>query len=102
VVFYKPGARSALDEVLIANSDEVGATAVFDPHLDGQKLAFNWDGERFTDEETGTTWNLLGEGRDGSLAGRQLEPIVHANHFWFAWAAFKPDTLIYQGDGSAG
>jgi len=28
-----------------------------------------------------------------------LTKIVHADHFWFAWAAFKPDTLIYQGAG---
>ncbi|HIM63847.1 MAG TPA: DUF3179 domain-containing protein [Dehalococcoidia bacterium] len=31
--------------------------------------------------------------------GERLTKIVHADHFWFAWAAFKPDTLIYQGAG---
>jgi hypothetical protein len=27
-------------------------------------------------------------------SGTQLDPVVHAAHFWFAWAAFKPDTEI--------
>ena len=97
VVFFKPGARSALDDILIEDSKQVGATAVFDRHLEGRELTFSWDGERFADKDTGTTWNLLGQGIDGPLVDRQLKPIVHANHFWFAWAAFKPDTLIYQG-----
>ena len=21
--------------------------------------------------------------------------ILHADHFWFSWAAFKPDTRVY-------
>jgi len=41
----------------------------------------------------------LGRAIEGPSAGQQLTPIVHANHLWFAWAAFKPDTLIYQGAG---
>jgi hypothetical protein len=102
VVFSQPGTRSALDEVLIEDSADVGATAVFDPHLEGRKLTFSWNEGRFTDNETGTTWSLLGKGLYGPLAGQRLQPIVHANHFWFAWAAFKPDTQIYQGVGDNG
>ncbi|MFQ5935910.1 MAG: DUF3179 domain-containing (seleno)protein, partial [Acidiferrobacterales bacterium] len=49
--------------------------------------------------QTGSTWNILGEAVDGPLTGKKLTPIVHANHFWFAWAAFKPDTEIYKGAG---
>ena len=35
-----------------------------------------------------------GVATDGELEGRRLEPVVHANHFWFAWAVFQPDTEI--------
>ena len=70
---------------------------MFDPLLEGRKLTFRADGDQFLDNETGSTWSILGEAIDGSLAGKRLTPIVHANHFWFAWAAFRPDTLIYQG-----
>ena len=80
---------------LIAEGEDVGATGVFDPTLEGRKLTFQKDGEQITDVETGTTWNVLGQAIDGELAGQSLQPIVHGNHFWFSWAAFKPDTLIY-------
>ena len=49
------------------------------------------------DSETGSMWSVLGKAVDGPLTGTQLDRIVHQDHFWFAWAAFKPDTLIYAG-----
>ena len=97
VIFFKPGTRSALDQLLIGDSREVGATGIFDPELEGQKLTFRADGDKFVDVETGSTWSLLGKAIEGPSAGKQLTPVVHANHLWFAWAAFKPDTRIYQG-----
>ena len=95
VVFHLPGTSSALGAILIAEAEDVGATNVFDRYLNDQKLTFTRQDGRFIDAETGTTWNIIGQGLAGPLAGEQLNPIIHANHFWFAWAAFKPDTLIY-------
>ncbi|MDP7105413.1 MAG: DUF3179 domain-containing (seleno)protein, partial [SAR202 cluster bacterium] len=77
---------SALDKSSIADSRDVGATGVFDTHVDGKKLAFRVEGDRFVDEETGSTWNILGQAVDGPLKGQQLTPIVHTNVFWFAIA----------------
>ena len=96
-VFFKPGTRSALDNGLIERSREVGATGIFDTSIDGRALTFRADGDRFVDNETGSFWNILGEAVEGPLTGKNLTPIVHANHFWFAWGAFKPDTKIYEG-----
>ena len=98
-VFFQPGARSALDGSSIADSKEVGATGVFDRDFEGQRLTFQSDGAGFTDAETGSRWNILGQATAGPLAGGQLTPIVHANHFWFAWAAFRPDTEVVAGGG---
>jgi hypothetical protein len=97
VVFFKPGTRSALDGQLIGDSREVGATGVFKTMLKGQTLTFRADGEKFVDEETGSVWSILGEAIEGPMKGERLTPIVHANHFWFSWGAFRPDTKIYQG-----
>ncbi len=97
-VFFKPGTVSALDRSSIKESRDVGATGVFDPSVDRQKLSFRTDGEDIVDNETGSVWNILGEAVEGPLTGKTLAPIVHANHFWFAWGAFKPDTKIYQGE----
>jgi hypothetical protein len=96
VVFHTSGTSSALGAGTIAAAEDVGATGVFDPVLGDQKLTFQRDGEAIVDAETGSTWNILGQAIDGPLAGEQLEPIVHADHFWFSWAAFKPDTIIYS------
>lgn len=98
-VFFQPGARSALDGPSIAASKAVGATGVFERDFEGQRLTFQSDGTGFTDAETGSRWNILGQATDGPLAGGQLTPIVHANHFWFAWAAFRPDTEVVADGG---
>ena len=33
---------------------------------------------------------------DGELKGTHLDPVQHGNHFWFAWAVFRPDTKVIQ------
>jgi hypothetical protein len=96
VVFFTPGTASALGAQVVADAEDVGATGVFDPNLDGQKLTFRADGNTIVDEETGSTWNILGQAVEGPLAGEELDEIVHGDHFWFSWAAFKPDTIIFQ------
>jgi hypothetical protein len=96
VVFFQPGTTSALDAASIAASRDVGATGVYQPDIDGRPLTFTWQDDAFVDAETGSRWTLLGEAVDGPLAGKQLTPIVHGTHFWFAWAAFKPETRIYN------
>lgn len=94
VVWAKSGMASALDRASIADGADVGATAVFAPEVDGRRLTFRPDGEHFVDEQTGSTWNLLGEAVDGPLEGTELEPVEHLDTFWFAWASFQPDTTI--------
>jgi hypothetical protein len=98
VLFHTIGTSSALDTSAIAEGTDVGATGVFDANLGGQKLTFGREGDKVVDEETGSTWNVLGQAVDGPLAGERLVPVVHGDQFWFAWAAFKPDTVIYGSD----
>jgi hypothetical protein len=95
-VFWVPGTASALDAGSVAGGRDVGAANVFERELDGQSLTFSFTEGRITDQETGSTWNVLGQATDGPLAGQALSPVVAINHFWFSWAAFRPDTRIYQ------
>ena len=97
VVFFKSGTTSALGSALIVNSEDIGATGVFDPRVDGRELTFSLNGDRIVDNETGSEWNVLGQAISGELQGSRLNEVLHGDHFWFAWAAFKPDTVIYQG-----
>ena len=99
VVLFDPDTRSAFLDRSTGDFKAVGSSGVFDPRLDGQKLTFKLDGDRFVDDQTGSVWNILGEAIEGPLAGKKLGTILHGDHFWFAFGAFRPDTLIYQGEG---
>lgn len=100
VVFWVPGTASALDGPSIDDSADIGSTGVFRPVADGRALTFKRDGSTedapIVDNETGSTWSVTGLAIDGSLAGSQLDPVAHGDHFWFAWAAFSPQTTIWE------
>ncbi len=95
VVFHAGDTADALDAGAIAISNAIGSAIAHDPVLDGQTLTFAAnDDETFTDDQTGSTWNVLGRAVDGELAGQQLAPVEHRNEFWFAWQAFfGPESL---------
>lgn len=95
VVMHQPGTASALGARVIAEADDVGATGVFSRVAGGETLTFAVDNGRVLDEQTGSTWNIFGQATEGELAGTQLERLVSGDHFWFSWAAFRPDTTVY-------
>lgn len=97
VVFFKTGTASALDAAVIADARDVGSAAAFDAELNGRRLTFSAADGAIRDDETGSVWSISGRAVEGELAGASLTPLAHGNHFWFAWAAFKPDTLLYEG-----
>ncbi len=97
VAFWQAGATSALDGADINTSRDVGMAALYSRVLDGRELTFVVDDEgRIYDNQTTSEWNIFGEAIDGALEGSQLEQIHAFPHFWFAWAAFQPNTLIYD------
>ena len=63
----------------------------------GQRLRFELvDGQR-RDIETGSVWNFSGQAVVGPLLGAELAPITDTiTAYWFAWAAFQPDTDIWS------
>lgn len=95
VLFHRDGTVSALDGGVISASPDVGAATVFNRDVDGSVLTFSPSGDQFIDVQTGSTWDILGRATVGTLAGKRLEAVISANHFWFAWAVFKPDTPVW-------
>jgi hypothetical protein len=73
------------------------AAMAFIPELDdGTYLAFSGT-SGIVDGRTGSTWTVNGEAVEGPLAGHRLEPVAEAYvAFWFAWAAFHPDTELWE------
>ncbi len=99
VVFWAPGTRSALDDNSINDSADVGTTGVYRPSAGGRELTFERlgpPGTPITDRETGSTWSITGLATEGEMAGTQLARVVSADHLWFSWAAFNPDTRIWE------
>ncbi|PKO04013.1 MAG: hypothetical protein CVU41_19225 [Chloroflexi bacterium HGW-Chloroflexi-3] len=95
-VFWSSGTVSALDTLEISDGKDIGTAIAFSRLLNGTVLTFKYDGQNIVDEETTSTWDVLGKAISGELAGKQLEQAVSINHFWFSWVAFKPETRVYQ------
>ncbi len=47
------------------------------------------------DENTGSVWDFEGRALTDDREGIKLERLKYHNAFWFAWADFHPDTLVY-------
>ncbi len=99
VVFYQPEMRTALGARRIAESNRVGAAAVFSRFVNGERLEFAFVDGKFIDSPTSSTWNLVGRATSGPLKGTALDPIEHGVYYAFAWLAFKPRTDVIQLEG---
>ncbi len=83
--------------VVFWNKDYESAMA-YRALLDGTRLTFQVRGGRIVDVETRSEWRVDGLAIAGPLAGARLEPVAEAYvAFWFAWAAFHPETRVWEG-----
>jgi hypothetical protein len=96
IIFWTAGQASALDNVTLADGRDVGSVGVFDPVVDQMMLTFEYDGKAFVDAETGSRWSIAGDATAGPLTGVRLERVAHFDTFWFAWAAYEPDTTLIE------
>ncbi len=85
---------------------ETGVVKVFNRQVADKLLTFVRDGAEFTDQETGTTWNLDGLATAGELRGTQLEQIIAPVSYVFCYSAMYPQAVIsgdeifdWDGDG---
>ncbi len=82
--------------VVLWDSDAAAAVAFFRTVGD-TTLHFDLVSRRWVDRETGSVWSLAGHATEGPLAGTRLRPVAEAYvAFWFAWAAFQPETVIWD------
>lgn len=95
LIFHVPGTNSALDSRFINDSKDVGATGVFNPYLDGEKLIFNFTDNKLIDTNTNSVWSITGKCISGKLKGEKLEKIHSGDYFAFAWLSFRPNSQIY-------
>lgn len=108
VLFSAAGLASALQSSDIADGRQISATGAFIPSVNGDQLTFSpptgttQSSVVAVDDQTGSGWSILGEALSGPLEGEQLNRVPHLDTFWFAQAAFKPDTeVLTLGDAEA-
>ena len=99
--------------LVVAHNDSIGTTPflvmflkdqqtawAFDRRVNGQTLTFSVVEQftpTFTDEETGSTWDLTGLAMTGPLQGEQLALLPDAiTVFWFAWSVYYPATRLFE------
>ncbi len=88
------------DEFVVIGSSGKNFAAAYKRELDdGTTLQFTiTEGELplvMMDNE-GTKWNIFGEAIEGPRAGESLKQAKAFIAYWFAWAAFYPNSLIAQ------
>jgi len=96
-IFFDNETESAFKSSI--NRDEfniVGSSTTFSRELNDRILTFEARDGLIRDVETGSTWSRFGRAYSGELVGHELLPVIHGDHFWFAWAAFKPDTRLVE------
>ncbi len=91
--------------VLAAWHPELGDVVVFKRRHPERPtpLAFSIQDGSLVDTTTGTSWSWDGKAQSGPLAelDAQLERVTSTTTFWFAWAAFHPETSLYNPSSSS-
>jgi len=96
VLFYRKGTASAVDASRINRGRDIGTAVVYSRRVGDRTLTFRLEGtDSYRDEQTKSLWSFFGEASEGPLKNESLEPVVHYMPFWFAWAAFSPETPVY-------
>ena len=93
-ILWAAGQGSALDEATIEDGRDVGSVGVFLATIGDETLTFSAVDGVIRDDQTGPEWSVVGESIDGELDGTVLERIPHLDTFWFAWATYRPGTLL--------
>ncbi len=77
---------------------EARAAQAYRPRTENGAATLAVVGDHFEDVESGSIWNVEGLAISGSRAGQELIKIPDAFvAFWFAWAAFHPQTELWTG-----
>lgn len=90
------------DAVVVFWDEAAEAAMAFRPRVDGSDLSFRVQDDQIMDRGTDSVWRLDGLAVAGALEGERLQPIAEAyTAFWFAWRAFHPESVVWEGSGGS-
>jgi hypothetical protein len=83
--------------ILVYLDPSLSTAKVFSRTVDDRLLSFKLaSAEELEDEETHSRWDpMTGKCVDGSLQGKQLQPLISTYSLWFAWKKYRPDTVVH-------
>ncbi|MBM3242205.1 DUF3179 domain-containing protein [Candidatus Poribacteria bacterium] len=73
--------------------------SAFSRIVNGRTLEFELDessNPRIKDCASDSQWDFEGIAYQGKCERENLTPIPSFKAYWFAWAVFHPDTLVYE------
>ena len=97
------GAVGGVPIVVLEDAGGIPSLAYHRALSDGRVLDFEHgpgagSGEGIVDVQTGSRWSSAGLALEGELAGVQLTFVTSFLTEWYGWAAFHPETAIYDPD----
>lgn len=93
-------AEPGLDTLVALYDPDMDAVRVYHAEAEGRGLHFENVGGVIFDRETRSRWTPMGRAYEGRLKGMVLERAAAMDCMWFAWAAFYPGTLLWDGPGT--
>ena len=87
--------------VILEDTGGIPSVAYHRALTDGRVLDFERRDGTIVDRQTGSRWNSMGLAIAGELAGVQLAFVTSFFTEWYGWAAFHPETSIYEPPGGA-
>ena len=85
--------------VLVVFDADTATSVAFDRTLEGQPLTFSLSDPEtltLTDDATGSRWaGVTGQALEGSLAGKQLDPVQSTASFWSEWMERYPEVRVH-------
>lgn len=82
--------------ILVVQDPILNTPRIFKRTVGKRVLTFTLNGEQLVDDQTHSQWNMKGEAISGELKGERLMRPVYTQVYWFSWAAFYPNTLIFR------
>ena len=84
------------NELVVLWDSAARAVQAYEPRTDQGRATLRVESGVLVDEETASTWTVDGRASGGARAGEQLVAVSDAFvAFWFAWAAFYPQTELW-------
>ena len=82
--------------ILVVQDPTLNTPRIFKRTVEERVLTFSLKGGQMLDDQTHSVWNMKGESVSGELRGVRLERPVYTQVYWFSWAAFYPNSLIFK------